>query len=320
MADFRFNFGAAEEENGSGDGNGADGSGSEGKKVFVKAEVLSPSLSECAAAIPSKTMTFGSSSTGVVSMKVAVFNQDKLRGDSKLNTILEDSDLEPAVYEGGFKLWECAGDLIVHFEATEYDFGSKSVLDLGCGHGLPGVMALQRNAKKVGFQDLNSEVLEHVTIPNVIENTGKLSQKASFVAGDWNDPKLVEILGASEWDLILTSDTLYSLESIPALVACVEKLLSPSGECYVGAKRYYFGVGGGVIDLMEHINESLTLKAEIVKVIDDGKSNLREIVRIVHKHTSSTKDDENPLTIEQSVPSSGKSSSDNTTSKKQKTR
>jgi hypothetical protein len=42
----RFNFGAAEEENGSGDGNGADGSGSEGKKVFVKAEVLSPSLSE----------------------------------------------------------------------------------------------------------------------------------------------------------------------------------------------------------------------------------------------------------------------------------
>ena len=42
----RFNFGAAEEENGSGDRNGADGSGSEGKKVFVKAEVLSPSLSE----------------------------------------------------------------------------------------------------------------------------------------------------------------------------------------------------------------------------------------------------------------------------------
>ncbi|CAI5464640.1 unnamed protein product, partial [Closterium sp. Yama58-4] len=55
------------------------------------------------------------------------------------------SDLVPGKYEGGFKLWEATVDLI---EAVRQDmrdgtlsFRRKHVLELGCGHGLPGILA-----------------------------------------------------------------------------------------------------------------------------------------------------------------------------------
>ena len=55
---------------------------------------------------------------------------------------------------GGFKLWECAVDLSIYLctlwsvtkdTGLSSSFGSsagtKKVLDLGCGHGLPGILA-----------------------------------------------------------------------------------------------------------------------------------------------------------------------------------
>lgn len=59
---------------------------------------------------------------------------------------------------GGFKLWECAVDLAEHLctlwgvkshhnskswlqSAVSDEATEKRVLDLGCGHGLPGILA-----------------------------------------------------------------------------------------------------------------------------------------------------------------------------------
>jgi ribosomal protein L11 methylase PrmA len=41
-------------------------------------------------------------------------------------------------------------------------------MDLGCGHGLLGILALLKGAKCVLFQDFNLEVLTEVTIPNIL--------------------------------------------------------------------------------------------------------------------------------------------------------
>ncbi|KAM3862953.1 histidine protein methyltransferase 1 homolog [Diretmus argenteus] len=80
------------------------------------------------------------------------------------------SDLISGVYEGGLKVWECTYDLLELIEKDRETFGGKSVLDLGCGAGLLGILALKRGARQVHFQDYNSTVIEQLTLPNVLLN------------------------------------------------------------------------------------------------------------------------------------------------------
>ncbi|XP_070697423.1 histidine protein methyltransferase 1 homolog [Pempheris klunzingeri] len=80
------------------------------------------------------------------------------------------SDLISGVYEGGLKVWECTYDLLELVEKDGETFGGKGVLDLGCGAGLLGILALKRGARQVHFQDYNSTVIDQVTVPNVILN------------------------------------------------------------------------------------------------------------------------------------------------------
>lgn len=80
------------------------------------------------------------------------------------------SDLISGVYEGGLKVWECTYDLLELIEKDGETFGGKAVLDLGCGAGLLGILALKRGARQVHFQDYNSTVIEQLTLPNVILN------------------------------------------------------------------------------------------------------------------------------------------------------
>ncbi|XP_042358423.1 histidine protein methyltransferase 1 homolog [Plectropomus leopardus] len=85
-------------------------------------------------------------------------------------TVAQRSDLISGVYEGGLKVWECTYDLLELIERDGETFGGKAVLDLGCGAGLLGILALKRGAKQVHFQDYNSTVIEQLTVPNVILN------------------------------------------------------------------------------------------------------------------------------------------------------
>lgn len=80
------------------------------------------------------------------------------------------SDLISGVYEGGLKVWECTYDLLELIEKEGETFTEKVVLDLGCGAGLLGILALKRGAKQVHFQDYNSTVIEQLTVSNVIIN------------------------------------------------------------------------------------------------------------------------------------------------------
>lgn len=80
------------------------------------------------------------------------------------------SDLISGVYEGGLKVWECTYDLLELIEKDGETFGGKAILDLGCGAGLLGILALKRGARQVHFQDYNSTVIEQLTVSNVILN------------------------------------------------------------------------------------------------------------------------------------------------------
>lgn len=82
------------------------------------------------------------------------------------------SDLISGVYEGGLKVWECTYDLLELIEKEGETFTGKAVLDLGCGAGLLGILALKRGARLVHFQDYNTTVIEQLTVSNVILNCG----------------------------------------------------------------------------------------------------------------------------------------------------
>lgn len=56
-------------------------------------------------------------------------------------TVQLKSDLISGVYEGGLKVWECTYDLLELIEKDMETFGGKTVLDLGCGAGLLGILA-----------------------------------------------------------------------------------------------------------------------------------------------------------------------------------
>ena len=62
-----------------------------------------------------------------------------------------DSDLVSGVYEGGLKVWECAMDLVKFIKDLPELVKGKVILEIGCGQGLPGVMALKCGAEGVIF-------------------------------------------------------------------------------------------------------------------------------------------------------------------------
>ena len=48
--------------------------------------------------------------------------------------------------QGGLKIWECSEDLARYLHDTDLQLRDKSVLELGCGAGLPGLLALTKGA------------------------------------------------------------------------------------------------------------------------------------------------------------------------------
>jgi predicted nicotinamide N-methyase len=55
------------------------------------------------------------------------------------------------VYEGGLKIWECSFDL-ASFVYSDIDVQNSKVLELGCGAGLPAIVAGLLGAVQTDFQ------------------------------------------------------------------------------------------------------------------------------------------------------------------------
>ena len=90
----------------------------------------------------------------------------------------KNTDLVPGKYEGGLKVWECSIDLCRYLAQDNNEINIEGhILELGCGHGLPGCWVLKqaisnKNEDKcyVTFSDYNEFVLKDVTIRNVTMN------------------------------------------------------------------------------------------------------------------------------------------------------
>lgn len=201
--------------------------------------------------------------------------------NSESDDILQDiksrnTDLVPGVYEGGLKVWECSIDLCrylaYHWEEI-LPSGAK-VLELGCGHGLPGCLLLREGLRRdkdisVMFTDYNDFVLHGVTLSNIVLNTRMWASTDNLNA--WEAIAGCIVMGAGDWmemseqlmsgvlqqvyttlpssgrfDVILAAETTYTSESaIDTAVLLARHLAFGSGIGLVACKRYYFGLGGG---------------------------------------------------------------------------
>ena len=162
-------------------------------------------------------------------------------------------EVVPGVYEGGFQLWECTLDLLEYMKSL--DFNGKSVFELGCGRGLPGIYAAMNGASKVVLQDFNKDVIEELTIPNVMLNQVH-SENVIYSADSWD--KIPSTFPAQSFDVVLAAETIYRKEDLPSFIAAFTHLVKPTGIVVVAAKRMYFGLSGSVFDLIELVKGQYT--------------------------------------------------------------
>lgn len=117
------------------------------------------------------------------------FNFGKVDVEGKEEAVDKESDIIPGVYEGGNKVWECSVDLTVLLMSQKCSLpspGASRAIELGCGHGFPGIAALKLGYQQVVFSDLNGEVIESATWPNIYLNCREQMARAVCYSGDWS--------------------------------------------------------------------------------------------------------------------------------------
>lgn len=195
----------------------------------------------------------------------------------------ENRDVVPSVYEGGFKLWEGAHDLLDYLSQNPdcYRHCQKGI-ELGCGAGLPALFLQLSGIPEVIFQDYNAEVLLWWTMPNAAINQIP-SSRASFLSCDWADMVLSSECASLKHscDIVLTAETIYSPDSYKKLIEIFDFLLSSKGVVLLACKSYYFGVGGNATEFIDVVNLSPMFACEIVASIDDNV--VRHVLKVSRK-------------------------------------
>ena len=201
----------------------------------------------------------------------------------KSTNVPENTDLISGKYEGGIKIWECDQDLLEFLPSIYNDsWKNKNILDMGCGHGLPGIYLLLKGVNEICFQDFNKEVLDNITknyINQLKNNFGlNFEKKVNYVDGDWG-----EFQYNKKFDVIISGDTLYNNSNYEKIYNLIKNNLNKDGEAFFASKRFYFGVGGGSSEFRQYISERNEFQIEQVKTIKDGINNIRVILKITWK-------------------------------------
>ncbi|XP_076468589.1 histidine protein methyltransferase 1 homolog [Babylonia areolata] len=194
--------------------------------------------------------------------------QQKSDDSGVVQAISGHTDLIAGQYEGGLKVWECGVDLCQYLAESGVPVEGSRVLELGCGAGLPGILASRMGALSVHFQDFNEEVLEMYTMKNVELNNVKPAS-CTFFSGDWASFASLAKDQHYRYDFILTAETIYNVSSYSKLLTVFSSLLTKEGIVLVAAKNDYFGVGGSVSSFVHFLHKAdPQFAVETVKLID----------------------------------------------------
>ena len=118
-------------------------------------------------------------------------------------------------------LWPSSVALARHVSEEEHMAGRRTV-ELGCGVGLPSVVALACRADVVATD--HYEAALDFTRYNALVNLGR--ELRTWIL-DWHTPRTQ---GFGYFDLVLVADVLYERRNVAALTALIPTLLAPGGE------------------------------------------------------------------------------------------
>jgi predicted nicotinamide N-methyase len=167
------------------------------------------------------------------------------------------SDVVRGDYEGGLKIWESSIDLASYVTSLSNLPKLPRILELGCGAGMPSLALVAylgglSQVSRLSLQDYNTEVLKLVTAPNVLVNTMPLKlgnsedeweieicagdwhqipQNVDFISGDWSC--VDKVLPERQYDIILTAETIYDMETMGDLLTLMESMLAENGIAFV---------------------------------------------------------------------------------------
>jgi predicted nicotinamide N-methyase len=125
------------------------------------------------------------------------------------------------------ELWPSAISLARYL--SRQVLSGKRAVELGCGVGLPAIVALDRGAEVLAT-DHNEAALDFVA-HNARANHGLKPETALL---DWFSPRLG---GLGTFDLVFAADVLYERRNAPALADLVPRLLAPGGEALFADPR-----------------------------------------------------------------------------------
>ena len=116
-------------------------------------------------------------------------------------------------------LWHSAIALSQHIVKTNVIKKNKSVLEIGCGLGLPGIVAGKYSAD-ITFTDYIKEPLDFAQYNWKLNN----DHEARFKILDWRKPD-----SSFASDVVLASDVAYEKRSFKYLLHAFKKLIKPGG-------------------------------------------------------------------------------------------
>ena len=125
------------------------------------------------------------------------------------------------------ELWPSAIALARHL--SREDLSGRRAIELGCGVGLPSVVALARGAHVLATDHYDAAL--DFTVHNARTNLGREPRTALL---DWHAPQTGRL---GTFDLLLAADVLYERRSVVALADLAPRLLAPGGEALFADPR-----------------------------------------------------------------------------------
>jgi predicted nicotinamide N-methyase len=126
------------------------------------------------------------------------------------------------------ELWPSA--LVLAARLGDLELGGRRVVELGCGVGLPAIVAALGGADVLAT-DWYEEALSFTRA-----NASAAGARLATLLVDWREPP-PRLLAAAPLDLVVGADVLYEERNGPALAALVPRILAPHGELVVADPR-----------------------------------------------------------------------------------
>lgn len=109
------------------------------------------------------------------------------------------------------------------------DLRGTRVVELGCGLGLPAIVAARRGA------DMLATDWYEPALAFVADNAARAGVAVATMLVDWRDPPAA--LVAQPFDLVVAADVLYEARNVAPLAALVPRLCGADGEVIVADPR-----------------------------------------------------------------------------------